>query len=238
MSRSNPQQILNNLALSPNSFAAGIALCVKALNEATAGPPTSPIVVDYRNRRMAFGRRHLARLGGHVSSIRARLSFSQLTGQQEAIRMAVRTIYPHGHIPDTQRFIVEARLFGDDGQPARRDVGIDLESWEELVPYIQILFVANEPVVSPRDRDRDREREREPQRERERDRPRRGSFSVPNPGLEVRSTLVIWTTRCSNNRARGETIPESGSVSVMNYTQRLAGESKYVIPHLLSPYYT
>lgn len=67
MSRSNPQQILNSLASSPNDFAAGIALCIKALADATASPPTSPIMVEYRNRRMAFGRRHLARLGGHVS---------------------------------------------------------------------------------------------------------------------------------------------------------------------------
>lgn len=106
--------------------------------------------------------------------------------------MAVRKMYPHGNIPDTQRFLVDARLFAEDGLPARRDVSVDLESWEELLPYIQILFVTNEPVVSPRDRDRDREREREPQRERERDRARRGSFSVPNPGLEVRSTIIIW----------------------------------------------
>ena len=120
----------------------------------------------------------------------------KLTRRQDAIRMAVRKIYPQGNISDSQRFAVEARLFAEDGQPARRDVGVDLESWEELLPYIQILFVTNEPpVVSPRDRDRDRERERErerdPQRERERERPRRGSFSVPNPVLEVRSTILM-----------------------------------------------
>jgi len=194
MSRSNPQQILNSLAASPNSFAAGIALCVKALAEATAGPPSAPIVVDYRNRRMAFGRKHLARLGGY-----------------DAIRMAARKIYPQGNIPDTQRFNVDARLFDEDGQLTRRDVvAVDLESWEELLPYIHTLFIANEAAVNPRDRDRDRDRERErerererqPQRERDRDRPRRGSFSVPNPGLERREDP-------REQRIRHEAYPES-----------------------------
>jgi len=169
MSRSNPQQILNSLALSSNQFAAGIALCVKALADATAGPPTSPIMVEYRSRRMAFGRMHLARLSGH-----------------EAVRMVTRTIYPQGNIPDSQRFIVDARLFAEDGQIARRDVGIDLESWEELLPYIHTLFVTIEPTGSGRDRDRDRDRERERERERDKERPRRGSHSAANPGPERR----------------------------------------------------
>jgi hypothetical protein len=69
MSRSNPQQILNNLAFSSNDFAAGIAICIKALAEATASPPVSPIIIEYRNRRMAFGRRNLARMDGYVCFI-------------------------------------------------------------------------------------------------------------------------------------------------------------------------
>jgi hypothetical protein len=66
MGRSNPQQILNNLASSQNNFAAGLGLCVQALAEATASAPVTPIMIEYRNGRMAFGRRSLARMGGHV----------------------------------------------------------------------------------------------------------------------------------------------------------------------------
>src|ERR1700691_1246371 len=66
MSRSNPQQILNKLASSSNDFASGIAICIKALAEATASPPATPIVIEYRNRRMAFGRRSLSRMDGYV----------------------------------------------------------------------------------------------------------------------------------------------------------------------------
>ena len=64
--RSNPQHILASLVTSPNDFAAGIAICVKALADATASPPSTPVMVEYRNRRMAFGRRQLAGLEGHV----------------------------------------------------------------------------------------------------------------------------------------------------------------------------
>lgn len=64
--RSNPQHILASLVASSNDFAAGIAICVKALADATASPPSTPVMVEYRNRRMAFGRRQLAGLEGHV----------------------------------------------------------------------------------------------------------------------------------------------------------------------------
>jgi len=154
MGRSNAQQILNNLALSPNDFAAGIAMCVKALAEATSSPPTSPIIVEYRSRRMVFGRRNLGRMDGN-----------------EAIRIAVRTIYPQGNVSDSQRFVVEATLFAEDGRPDRRVVGVDLDSWGELLPYIHTLYLRLDvPPTSPRDRDRDRERERDRGGERERDR--------------------------------------------------------------------
>jgi len=164
MGRSNVQQIINNLASSPNDFASGIALCIKALAEATASPPASPIMIEYRGRRMAFGRRNLERMDGH-----------------EAIRMAVRTIYPQGHISDSQRFIAEASLFTEDGRPDRRVVGIDLDSWVELLPYINSLFLrVDAPPTSPRDRDRDRDRDRYRDRDRERERER------PLPGVERR----------------------------------------------------
>jgi hypothetical protein len=50
-------------------MAAGIAMCVKALAEATAIPPASPIIVEYRGRRMAFGRKNLAKMDGYVRLI-------------------------------------------------------------------------------------------------------------------------------------------------------------------------
>jgi hypothetical protein len=81
MGRSNVQQIINNLASSPNDFASGIALCIKALAEATASPPASPIMIEYRGRRMAFGRRNLERMDGHVRFVYSSLfsRFSLLT---------------------------------------------------------------------------------------------------------------------------------------------------------------
>jgi hypothetical protein len=95
--------------------------------------------------------------------------------------MAVRTIYPQGHISDSQRFIAEASLFTEDGRPDRRVVGIDLDSWVELLPYINSLFLrVDAPPTSPRDRDRDRDRDRYRDRDRERERER------PLPGVEVR----------------------------------------------------
>jgi hypothetical protein len=79
MGRSSVQQVLNTLASSSNDFASGIALCIKALAETSASPPASPIIIEYRGRRMAFGRRNLERMDGHVrfvySSLVSFLSF-------------------------------------------------------------------------------------------------------------------------------------------------------------------
>lgn len=185
MSRSSPQQILNNLASSSNELAAGIAICVKALAEATASPPASPVVVEYRNRRMIFGRRNLARMDGY-----------------EAVRHAVRTIYPQGTATEAQRFVVEASLFTEDGRADRRIASVDLDSWGEILPHIHSLYLRLDvPPTSPRDgdpnrdrdryrdrdRDRDRDRYRDPRdRERDRDRPRRESTS----GAEKRDDRV------------------------------------------------
>jgi hypothetical protein len=88
--------------------------------------------------------------------------------------MAIRAIYPQVAAPDAQHIITEASLYTEDGRPDRRVVGIDLQSWEEILPYIYSLHLRVEAApTSPRYRDRDRDRERE--------RPRRES-----PGLEVR----------------------------------------------------
>jgi len=167
MGRSNPQQILNNLASSQNNFAAGLGLCVQALAEATASAPVTPIMIEYRNGRMAFGRRSLARMGGH-----------------EAIIMAARLIYPQGTTPDPQRFVVEATLYTEDGRVDRGNrVSIYLGSWEELLPYIHSLYLRVEASpTSPRDEDRDRDRDnyrnRNKGKERERERPRRESSGL------------------------------------------------------------
>lgn len=106
--------------------------------------------------------------------------------------MVVRSIYPQGQISDTQNFIVAARFYAEDGQVARREVGVDLVSWGELLPYIQTLYVANEPTSPPpRDRDRDRERDRERERQRERERPRPRLESYGDGGGEVRYLLLL-----------------------------------------------
>lgn len=166
MARSTPQQILSSLISSPNDLASGVAMCIKALTEAMASPATSPVIVEYRGRRMAFGRKNLARMDGH-----------------DAMRMAVRAIYPHGNTSDTQVFIVQASLLGEDGREDRRlgAIGIDIDSWGELLPHIHSLYLSlNPPATSPRDRDRvggdrdrdrgDRDRERAERERAERDR--------------------------------------------------------------------
>jgi len=159
MSRLTPQQVLNNLANSSNDFAAGIAICIKALAEATAGPPTTPIIIEYRSRRMAFGRKQLARMDA-----------------LETIKMAVRTIYPHATSSDSQRFVLEAALFSEDGRADRRNlVSVDVESWGELIPHIHSLYLRNESTA-PRDVDRDRDRDRYRDRDRERDRVERERY--------------------------------------------------------------
>jgi len=81
-------------------------------------------------------------------------------GGHEVIRTAVRTIYPQGTVSDPQHFIMEAVLFSEDGRGADRRalVGIDLDSWDELLPFIHSLYLrVDAPPTSPRDRDRERE---------------------------------------------------------------------------------
>lgn len=87
--RSNPRQILNMLAQSSNEFAAGIAMIVKALADANASPPASPIMVDYRGTRMAFGRRNLGRLNGWVRGAVLSLRTTLLTPGMDRTRFAL-----------------------------------------------------------------------------------------------------------------------------------------------------
>jgi hypothetical protein len=44
-------------------------------------------------------------------------------------------------MPDPQRLIAEASLFTEDGRADRRVVGVDLDLWAELLPYIHSLFL-------------------------------------------------------------------------------------------------
>jgi len=105
--------------------------------------------------------------------------------------MAARAIYPQAVTSESQRFLVEAVLFGEDGRVDRRAlVTVDLQSWGELLPYIHSLYLRNEASASSprdgdrdrdryrdRDRDRDRDRYRDRDREKERERPRHESIS-------------------------------------------------------------
>lgn len=102
----------------------------------------------------------------------APFSLLQLVLPQEAIKMAVRAIYPPA---EGQRITVDAVLFTEDGKADRRAVPIDMESWEELLPHIHSIYL--------RDRDRDKEKDKDRYRTREtRERPRRDS----NAAVEVR----------------------------------------------------
>ena len=75
--------------------------------------------------------------------------------------MAVRLIYPQGTTSDPQHFIMEAILFSEDGRGTgdrRAMVGIDPESWDELLPFIHSIYLrVDAPPTSPRDRDREQE---------------------------------------------------------------------------------
>lgn len=131
-----------------------------------------------------------------------------------------RTVYPQGQITDTQNFLVAARFYAEDGQVARREVGVDLASWDELLPYIQTLYIANEPVNPPprdrdrdRDRDRERERERERQRERERRPPRRDSFGEADVSFPP-TMDSDHATYSIQQRVTRQSYPESGPMEV------------------------
>lgn len=122
MGRSNPRQILNMLAQSSNEFAAGIAMVVKALADANASPPASPIMIDYRGMRMAFGRRNLGMLNGWVRSD-FRFSFTPLSSPLHLlVSMPPQHSVPHIHRSSNFHHLLKPPITGCDPPRNHRNV--------------------------------------------------------------------------------------------------------------------
>jgi len=72
MTRHSVKKVLEDLARSSNPEAAGIALCLKALDNLPVKPPAYPLLVtvteakNMKSRSKLYGRDHLAQMGVSV----------------------------------------------------------------------------------------------------------------------------------------------------------------------------
>lgn len=78
-------------------------------------------------------------------------------------------MHPGRKMPEPARIAVEAKLFTENGSPDRRTVGVDVDSWGELLPYMHTLYIVEKPETVLTKSREERERERDRYRYRDRD---------------------------------------------------------------------
>ncbi|KAF8161256.1 hypothetical protein B0H34DRAFT_673245 [Crassisporium funariophilum] len=110
-------EAINDLARSANNVAAGIGEVLQAFVAATSRSTSRPIMVEFGNRTMAIGRQRMASMNGRNAFLYMKSKF--------------------GLLNSTIALFLQATLDRNDEQL----VEVDLDSWEELVPYIHRLRI-------------------------------------------------------------------------------------------------
>ncbi|KAF9073574.1 hypothetical protein BDP27DRAFT_1318526 [Rhodocollybia butyracea] len=125
MSNTHVAEVIAGLAGSDNHVAAGLGITLQALASAASSmssPSTSPILIEFGHRTMVLGRNRLASMTG-------RNAFAYLKSKF-GLSNATTPLYLQAMIAG-HRKAGEAEVFFE----------IDMEAWEEIVPYIEKLRI-------------------------------------------------------------------------------------------------
>ncbi|KAH9485475.1 hypothetical protein JR316_0002383 [Psilocybe cubensis] len=114
--RTSPESI-HGLANSSNMFAAGIGEALQAFLATAKAPNARPITVEFGSRVMAVGRQRMLAMNGRNALLYMKSKF--------------------GLLNSTTALYLQATFEGDE----ERFVEVDLDSWEELVVYMQRLRI-------------------------------------------------------------------------------------------------
>ncbi|KAE9408752.1 hypothetical protein BT96DRAFT_1013364 [Gymnopus androsaceus JB14] len=110
------------LAASDNQVAAGLGETLQAFVAAASVPSPAPIVVEFGHRKMALGRKRMAAMNGRNAFVYLKSKFGLLNATTPLYLQAV--IFGRAKDEENETF-----------------VELDLEAWEELVPYIAKLRI-------------------------------------------------------------------------------------------------
>jgi len=118
-SASSNSETLADLAQSTNTFAAGIGEALQAFISLANAPNTRPIMVEFANRVMAMGRQRMSTMNGRNALVYLKSKF--------------------GLLNSTAACYIQATFEGNE----EHFVEVDMDSWEEVVPYMIRLRIIN-----------------------------------------------------------------------------------------------
>ncbi|KAJ3726962.1 hypothetical protein EV361DRAFT_793100 [Lentinula raphanica] len=110
--------VLASLASSENKVAAGLGETLQAFAVAASYPSPGPILIEFGHRTMALGRKRMAAMTGRNAFVYVKGKFGLLNASTPLFLQAVIT-----------------------GKTDGAFVEIDLDAWEEIVPYIEKLRI-------------------------------------------------------------------------------------------------
>ncbi|KAJ3749423.1 hypothetical protein DFH05DRAFT_1476687 [Lentinula detonsa] len=111
--------VLASLASSENNVAAGLGETLQAfVVAASLYPSAEPILIEFGHRTMALGRKRMATMAGRNAFVYVKGKFGLLNASTPLFLQAVIT-----------------------GKADGAFVEIDLDAWEEIVPYIVKLRI-------------------------------------------------------------------------------------------------
>ncbi|KAH7876715.1 uncharacterized protein C8R40DRAFT_1098395 [Lentinula edodes] len=114
--------VLASLANSENNVAAGLGEVLQAF-VAGSYPSPGPILIEFGHRTMALGRKRMSTMTGRVSSFKN--AFLYVKGKFGLLNAST---------PLFLQAVITGRADG-------AFVEIDLDAWEEIVPYIEKLRI-------------------------------------------------------------------------------------------------
>ncbi|TFK44871.1 hypothetical protein BDQ12DRAFT_661522 [Crucibulum laeve] len=111
------QDAMSELVSSSNNVAAGIGEVLQALGAVSTATTSKPIMIEYGNRIMALGRKRMAVMSGRNAFLYLKSKFGLLNA--------------------TAALYLQATFIGDE----ETFVEVDMDAWEELVPYMHKLRI-------------------------------------------------------------------------------------------------
>ncbi|KAK7438455.1 hypothetical protein VKT23_018068 [Stygiomarasmius scandens] len=115
------QDIASVLVHSENNVAAGIGECLQAFAAASLAPSNgnTPLLVEFGKRTIALGRKHMGQMSGRNAFLYVKSKFGLLNASTPL------------HLQAKFNFAGSSNDY----------VEIDIEAWEELVPFIQKMRI-------------------------------------------------------------------------------------------------
>ncbi|KIK69051.1 hypothetical protein GYMLUDRAFT_152274 [Collybiopsis luxurians FD-317 M1] len=113
---------ITTLTRSENSFAAGLGETLQAITAGSTSPSSAPILIEFGHRTIALGRKRMATMTGRNAFVYLKSKFGLLNA--------------------TTPLYLQAVITGKSKDEANETfVEIDMDSWEEIVPFIEKLRI-------------------------------------------------------------------------------------------------